>query len=443
MSWIIILFPNQVRKSGPFRLKLYLFVQRTMFYIDSMQKKIIDLLSLSYFRWSGLVDRTNLHTMSIGHWFLRLKVVMFRALMALGMKFHRKAEPKAPQHNFKIVIPSRLSAKGGEFELVFYVPEGYFRASSDYKYPVVVNFHGGGFALGSALDDARWASKVMQNVDAVVVSVEYRLAPEHPFSVAQEDGSDAIIYLMSHAKELRLDESRIALSGFSAGGNLAFSVPLMLWDLKNEIGKRELRRFNIDKVATTSRTILSHSKTIYKSTEFETTDLEITQKFPDFSIKCIVSFYPPLDFRQPRAEKRATNPKPEKNLPTFLTNLFDESFMYPRDKVDDSDPYLSPSAASDELLRTAYPEDIVLFTCEYDMLNAEGVAFGDRLSKQLGKNVYGGVIKDVAHAFDKMPNPKKYLTTTDECYSTACAELTKAFATKFDGKRQLHNELND
>lgn len=371
--------------------------------------------------------------MSIGRWFLRLKVLVFRAFMAFGMRFHRNADPKAPEPNFKIVIPSRLSAKGGQFQLVFYVPDGYFQAGYR-KYPVVVNFHGGGFALGSATDDARWASTVIKHVDAVFVSVEYRLAPEFPFSVGLEDGSDAIIYLASHATELQLDSERIAISGFSAGGNLTFAIPLMLWDLKNNKGKRQLKPVNdleklqSHKTENASKLILSAAKSDYKSNDFGVTDLEINQKFPDFAIKCLVSFYPPLDFRQPRAEKRATNEKPEKNLPAFLTDLFDKSYLYPRDQVDDNDPYLSPVAASNELLKVAYPQAIVLFTCEYDMLNAEGVAFGERLSKEIGKNVYGGLIKDVAHAFDKMPNPKKSLKTTDECYVKACAELTKAFA---------------
>lgn len=348
------------------------------------------------------------------------------------MKIHRNAVPKAPQHNFKISIPSRLSEKGGNFELVFYVPDGYFQAPNDYKYPVVVNFHGGGFALGSATDDCRWASKVNQCANAVLVSVEYRLAPEYPFSVAVEDGCDAIIYLAAHAHELHLDSERIALSGFSAGGNLSFAIPFMLWDLKNNTGKRQLKNLNDleklqkKKTANTSISVLSPDKSVYKFTDFEFTDLELKKTFPEFTIKSIVSFYPPLDFRQSRDAKRATNRKPEKNLPAFLTDMFDASYRYPRDKIDVNDPYLSPAAASSELIKSAYPQDIVLYTCEFDMLNAEGIAFGERLAKE-GKNVYGGVIKDVAHAFDKSPKPKDNLTITDDCYLKACQELTGAF----------------
>ena len=61
------------------------------------------------------------------------------------------------------------------------------------------------------------------------VSVDYRLAPEYPFSVGVEDSADAVVYLAAHAEELRLDPHRVALSGFSAGGNFALAVPFLLY----------------------------------------------------------------------------------------------------------------------------------------------------------------------------------------------------------------------
>merc|ERR1712000_572052 len=174
-------------------------------------------------------------------WFLWMKAAIWRGLMAIGMKFHHLADPKPPSPNFKILVPSRLSAAGGQFKLVFYVPESYYTdTDEEYRYPVVVNFHGGGFTLGTGTDDARWASAVLKNVDAIFVSVEYRLAPEFPFSIGVEDGTDALLYLAAHAEELRIDPHRMALSGFSAGGNFAFTVPLMLRDLQNDAGRRSL-----------------------------------------------------------------------------------------------------------------------------------------------------------------------------------------------------------
>ena len=392
--------------------------------------------------------------------------------MTIGMKFHHFAEPRPPRPNFKIVIPSRLSPRGGKFKLVFYLPQSYLETPDDYRYPVVVNFHGGGFTLGTGTDDARWASTVTHITESVFVSVEYRLAPEYPFSVGVEDGTDALIYLASHAEELRLDPHRIALSGFSAGGNFAFTVPLMLRDLQNDVGKRTLldqteqsrpgssqfmasshnlvhHRPNLPSHADGStlslpHTTLSRSKSsnssVFKLSNLEPTALEVSQTIPDLEILAIVSFYPPTDFRQPREEKRLTNPMPEKNLPLMLTNLFDASYLHPKCDVDLADPYLSPAAADDDTLRDAYPEDIVLYTCEYDMLNAEGVAFGERLSSlAIGKAIHGGLIKGVPHAFDKKPNPLSFPKAADRCYAEACAELKRVFGGRasVDERRQL------
>jgi len=369
--------------------------------------------------------------------------------MAIGMKFHHFADPKPPKPNFKIVIPSRLSPRGGTFKLVFYVPESYLSNQEDeYRFPFVINFHGGGFTLGTGTDDARWAATVIHSVEAVFVSVEYRLAPEYPFSVGVEDGTDALIYLASHAEELRLDPRRIALSGFSAGGNFAFTVPLMHYDLKRDQGKRTLLcNDNNSTSRTTSRSgtpsaasstnnlqlprpvqIRTHSSTssIMKLTDLEPTALEMEQALPDLKITCIVSFYPPTDFRESRETKRATNSHPEMNLPPMLTNMFDTAYLSPHDSIDLNDPYLSPAAADDNLLNAAYPENIVLYTAEYDMLNAEGTRFGERLSS-LGKTVHGGLIKAVPHAFDKKPNPLKFPESANKCYSEACAELRRIF----------------
>ncbi|PQE21212.1 hypothetical protein CJF31_00010849 [Rutstroemia sp. NJR-2017a BVV2] len=375
--------------------------------------------------------------------------------MAVGMKFHHFADPKPPRPNFKIRIPSRLCPRGGHFNLIFYVPNSYYDSPEEYRFPVVVNYHGGGFTLGTGTDDARWAATVLENVDAVLVSVEYRLAPEHPFSVGVEDGTDAVIYLAAHAEELRLDPQRMALSGFSAGGNFAFTVPLMLHDLKNDAGKRTLAdsqppptnssRPNLptynstqssNSVLLSPRDALNASSrnqsttSIAKIPSLEPTSLEISQSVPDLTLCAIVSFYPPTDFSQSREAKRATNPAPEKNLPPMLTRLFDESYMAPIDSIDLRDPYLSPAAASDSFLRDAYPQDIILYTCEYDMLNAEGVAFGERLSSpEVGKTVKGGLINCVPHAFDKKPNPLRFPKEADRCYAEACAELARVFGT--------------
>ncbi|KAI9745675.1 MAG: hypothetical protein M1818_001209 [Claussenomyces sp. TS43310] len=393
-----------------------------------------------------------------------MKAVILRGLMSVGMLLHNLPRPHPPSPGFTVKIPSRLSSKHGYFKLVFYVPDDYYTADEHRRWPVVINFHGGGFTLGTGTDDSRWARAIVERAHAVMVSVEYRLAPRHPFSVGVEDGTDAVLYLAAHADELRLDPHRIALSGFSAGANFALTIPFLLHDLNMEVGRRNLGPPPLTRQSSYASSRSSSSESVphelmvgglsVKSTStvnlplkaLTPTPLETQQELPDFTLRAIVSFYPPTDFRTSRQEKRATNPQPEKNLPPVLTNLFDESYFslgQQQCEIDFSDPYLSPAAADDELIRAAYPESIILYTCEYDMLNAEGVDFGMRLaSPHIGKMVRGGLIRGVPHAFDKKPNPISFPKDADRCYNEACAELNAAFGRResIESKHQLDLE---
>ncbi len=96
--------------------------------------------------------------------------------------------------------------------------------------PLVVNYHGGGWVLGG-LDSADWlCSSVAVALDAVVVSVDYRLAPGHRFPAAAEDSYAALVDLVARAAEFGADPDRVAVMGDSAGGNLAAVVSLMARD---------------------------------------------------------------------------------------------------------------------------------------------------------------------------------------------------------------------
>ena len=139
------------------------------------------------------------------------------------------------------------TAKGevGPVPVRFYRPEGAVGAL-----PLVVNFPGGGWTIGS-LDSAAWlCSHVAVGTPAVVVSVDYRLAPGHRYPAAAEDCYAALVDVVGRAAELGADPDRVAVMGDSAGGNLAAVVSLMARDrsgpriahqgLGNGVGMRDI-----------------------------------------------------------------------------------------------------------------------------------------------------------------------------------------------------------
>jgi acetyl esterase len=94
-------------------------------------------------------------------------------------------------------------------------------ASSVEKLPVLMYFHGGGFTIGSVATHEALCRRLAALAHCAVVSVDYRLAPEHKFPTAANDAWDALTWLFAQAKALGLDDTRIAVGGDSAGGTLA------------------------------------------------------------------------------------------------------------------------------------------------------------------------------------------------------------------------------
>ncbi|HTN15071.1 MAG TPA: alpha/beta hydrolase [Sphingomonadaceae bacterium] len=84
--------------------------------------------------------------------------------------------------------------------------------------PAILHTHGGGYILGSAKSEARHLQETARQLDCVIVSVEYRLAPEARYSASIEDNYAGLLWLYRNADSLGVDRSRIALMGESAGG---------------------------------------------------------------------------------------------------------------------------------------------------------------------------------------------------------------------------------
>jgi acetyl esterase len=97
--------------------------------------------------------------------------------------------------------------------------------------PIAVYFHGGGWTLFGGLDVCDWLpSRVAAELGAVIVAVDYRLAPQHPHPAAVDDCLAAVRWAAAHAEELGASPSRLAVFGDSAGGNLSAVVALLARD---------------------------------------------------------------------------------------------------------------------------------------------------------------------------------------------------------------------
>ena len=96
--------------------------------------------------------------------------------------------------------------------------------------PVLVFFHGGGWVIGSLDSHDRTCRELAHEAGCIVVSVDYRLAPEFKFPYATEDAYAATAWVAEHARELGADPERVAVGGDSSGGNLAAVTCLMARD---------------------------------------------------------------------------------------------------------------------------------------------------------------------------------------------------------------------
>lgn len=140
----------------------------------------------------------------------------------------------------------------------------------DTKLPVLIDFHGGGFVLGSCQEQTPFCAKMCRELNCVVISVDYRLGPAAQYPAAHQDAEDVVQAVLDRSKPayealragirrhlkkegrkpIILDEERIAVSGFSSGGNLAVNMALSVkndptinadwlspvpWEFKNRV----------------------------------------------------------------------------------------------------------------------------------------------------------------------------------------------------------------
>jgi len=104
------------------------------------------------------------------------------------------------------------------------IPARVYAASVGETLPAVVFFHGGGWVQGDLETHHGLCARLALHGDALVVAIDYRLAPEHKFPAGVEDAFAAYRWLRAHGRELGADTTRVAVAGDSAGGNLSAVV---------------------------------------------------------------------------------------------------------------------------------------------------------------------------------------------------------------------------
>lgn len=135
---------------------------------------------------------------------------------------------EAPPEDSNIKVTERFipgPADNPEVRVKIYEP-----VKKDGLLPGLLYIHGGGMVLGSPEMTDGVCYSYVKEVNCVIVSVQYRLAPEHPFPAGPEDCYAALKWFYDHANELGVDSSRLGVAGASAGGGLTLAVSLMTRD---------------------------------------------------------------------------------------------------------------------------------------------------------------------------------------------------------------------
>ena len=134
--------------------------------------------------------------------------------------------PEPPE--LKSVKPLSIPSPSGAIPARLYAPTKL--RQTDGLAPCLVFFHGGGWVIGNLDTHDVACRKLAHEGELIVISVDYRLAPEHKFPAAVDDAITATNWIADNAKQLGVDPSRLMVGGDSAGGNLAAVVSLTARD---------------------------------------------------------------------------------------------------------------------------------------------------------------------------------------------------------------------
>jgi acetyl esterase len=154
--------------------------------------------------------------------------------VAQARTFFEQMQLPRPELKVASVEDRRIPGPAGEIPVRIYQPDG------KAPLPALVYFHGGGWVIGSLETHDASCRELANRVGCVVISVDYRLAPEHRYPAAAEDCFAATKWAAENADALGVDPKRIAIGGDSAGGNLAAAVALMARDRRGPALRHQL-----------------------------------------------------------------------------------------------------------------------------------------------------------------------------------------------------------
>ncbi|KAK6087171.1 hypothetical protein SCUP234_01802 [Seiridium cupressi] len=226
-----------------------------------------------------------------------------------------------------------------------YYPPDLSSSSSPGKRPILVNWHGSGFVIPSLGSDRSFCAQVARETGIIVLDADYRKAPENPFPAAINDVEDTLKWILTRPDEF--DARKVAVSGFSAGGNLAL------------VASSSLRQ-GLDGAGV--------------------------------NIVAVAALYPVTDLSIDPATKKV--PNPVRPIPASIAAMWDD--CYAPDATQRSDPRISPSLAA----TSSFPETVAIITAEGDTLSPEAIALASALEKT-DKTVVNETMPGMPHGFDK------------------------------------------
>ncbi|CBQ67401.1 conserved hypothetical protein [Sporisorium reilianum SRZ2] len=343
-----------------------------------------------------------------------------RAILPLATSIITPKQPTAPKPNVTTYIPSpfvpgKITRKEQRRRLKadIYWPAG---QPDDVALPIIINLHGSGFCFHTHGDDSRFCAYAARSLPAIVIDVDYSHAPENPWPAAVEDVDSAIQFAKHFARENRKqrrrhgavgatgfkewlwDSNRIALVGFSSGGNLA-----LIGSTRTEV----------------------HG-----------------------GVQAVVAFYPSTNLDEdPYAKPQLTPLKGAAGgtLPPWLRKILYRCYV-PIEKVKDrKQPLISPFFADPD----TFPSSVTIITAEQDSLAREGRKLADKLdtSSTFKGSIVPWEARGQGHNWDKMTKANSEPEQLkDEAYALTLRRIRAAFAAVaigYDDPRERLDEADE